>query len=112
MANVFLSPVTTKGGGQPSAPSYITKITVAGPADYATNGTPFIAENFLPLGATLVDVIARSVVTATGKPGPSDWEYDVTAKKLVAYVRTTGVEVANAVTTLDDETLHIVVIGS
>jgi len=108
MANVFTGAATVKGGDQTSAPTFVYEVTLIGPADYATGGTPFDPATYLPKGATLLGhPIVKAYTTTTGAPAPSLWDWDVTAGKLVAYVRTTGVEVGNGDTDQDLQTLKV-----
>jgi len=68
-----------------------------GPASYATGGvaTDLKTDESLNADPHLVNV--KVILTSTGAPDSANYaEYDYTAKKIVVFVRTTGVELANA----------------
>lgn len=77
--------VAQSAGAMPSAPTFVHRVTAVGPTSYSAGG-----EAFDPLAvtgnsqATLLGVVARSVVTATGKPSLQSWEFDETNNLLVA----------------------------
>lgn len=89
-------------------PVRVTRFTLVGDADYATGGTAGllakVKEKLVSYNENIVAVIDQSVAAATYLV------YDHTNNKLVAFVRTTGVEVA-AGTDLHATTFDIVVIS-
>ncbi len=93
----------TKAGHRPMAPLYVDRLTVEGPASYATGG------HALSLSTKLVGRNVRAVVVASTGAGASakHGRYDYVADKLL-FLTEAGVEIA-ATTDLTGQILDIVV---
>ncbi len=71
--------------------------TYAGPASYSTGGAATDIKTDESLNADPHKVDVKMQLTSTGAPDADNYaEYDYTAKKIVVFVRTTGVELAAA----------------
>lgn len=88
--------VAAGGGGIPSAPIYVERITAVGPASYTTNGEAFDPTSTISGNRTILSVLARGTVTSTGKPSITYYEWDRANNLLVAFDQA-RVEVAGAV---------------
>jgi hypothetical protein len=108
-ANAFVLISNTIAGDQTSAPSFVRMVKLTAPDAYSAGGTPFDWTTYLPKGAALLGIHVRDVTRATGVPSTHVWEYDITNKKLIAYVRTTGVE--NATADISAEDVYVTLFG-
>ena len=71
--------------------------TEVGPASYATGGIALDFATDESLNNDPHDVRCEVILTSTGAPDAANYaEYDYTAKKAVVFVRTTGIQIANA----------------
>lgn len=77
--------VAAGGGGIPSAPIYVDRITAVGPSSYASGGEAFNPATTIGGNRTILSVIARGTVTSTGKPSVTIWEWDRAGNLLVAF---------------------------
>jgi hypothetical protein len=97
---------TAGGGGMPSAPVFMDRISFPGDGNYTTGGTVAFEASFrakIGENRTIIDVIA-------GDCGNNKAVYDRTNDKLKVLVGSTGAEVANA-TDLSGTTFNVLVIS-
>jgi hypothetical protein len=93
--------------GDAVGPIKIDRITMVGDGDYATGGTSGLLAAFRTLKEQTVDILAvidQSIAAGTYLV------YDHTNDKMVAFVRTTGVEVAAGVN-LSGTTFSLVIVS-
>lgn len=87
--------VSGSSGGAPSAPIFRDHVSVPGDSSYPTGGSPLLAAFQAAAGVKSGRVI--DVVHDVGGVAGYYPVYDKANGKLLIFVRTTGVEVANAV---------------
>ena len=104
-----LGTITVSGsaGGAPSAPIYHDQISVPGDSSYPTGGSAFLAA--LQAATKSPGRVIDAVIDVGGVAGYYP-VYDKANGKLMIFVRTTGVEVANA-TNLSGTTFKLAVVS-
>ena len=101
------STVVNTGGKSASTPTFTDRVDVVMDASYPTGGELLGLQALIGKGKTILSVVARGKVTATGFPSTSEYEYDSVNDKLIALTEA-RVQVADT-TDLSAETVELYV---
>lgn len=102
---IVVSKVDTAGNA-PSAPQFLDRFDVVMDASYPTGGEDFDLALLLP-GKTVLAVVMRGKVTATGFPSVQTYEHDAANDKIIALTEA-RVQVADT-TDLSADTVEVYV---